>query len=89
MRPALSKNEKANSLPERLRSLAGCDARAGAPLGQMMEEAADRIEQMLAALHEARLQLEYMDERSPSGTTPAALARVNDAIAKAESPSNV
>jgi len=32
------------------------------------------------ALREARLQLEYMDQRSPSGTTPAVIARIDAAL---------
>lgn len=45
-------------LASRLRSLAGCDARAGAPLGRCMEEAADRIAVLEAQLAEARQALQ-------------------------------
>lgn len=38
---------------------------------------------LVEALKEARLQLEYMDGRSPSGTTPAVIAKIDDALAKA------
>lgn len=41
------------------------------------DEAADRIEALEALLGECRLQLEYLDERSPSGTTPAVIARID------------
>jgi hypothetical protein len=34
-----------------------------------------------AALNECILQLEYMDERSPSGTTPAAIVHARQALA--------
>ena len=33
------------------------------------------------ALRDAQLQLEYIDERSPSGTTPAVVARITAALA--------
>ncbi|RDC59755.1 hypothetical protein HME9302_00950 [Alteripontixanthobacter maritimus] len=39
---------------------------------------------MLEALEECKRQLEYLDGRSPSGTTPATLLRVRAAIAKAK-----
>ena len=38
--------------------------------------------ELVEALEEARRQLEYIDERSPSGTTPAVLARINAALTK-------
>ena len=38
---------------------------------------------LLEALQEARLQLEYLEDRWPTGTTPAVLARVKLAILKA------
>lgn len=38
------------------------------------------VPDMLQALVEAKLQLEYMDERSPSGTTPAVIARLEQAL---------
>lgn len=47
----------------------------------------DRIEALEAAivqareaLEEARLQLEYLDERFPTGTTPAAIAKIGQAL---------
>jgi hypothetical protein len=36
---------------------------------------------MREALHDARLQLEYLDERFPTGTTPAIITRINAALA--------
>jgi len=39
---------------------------------------------LLAALQDAELQLEYMDLRSPSGTTPTILTRIRTAIARAK-----
>lgn len=36
---------------------------------------------MREALEEAKRQLEYIDERSPSGTTPAVIARIDAALA--------
>ena len=56
--------------------------RGGHP--SICEEAADTISDLLEALENARLQLEYMDARSPSGTTPAIIARIDAAIAKAK-----
>jgi hypothetical protein len=41
------------------------------------------VDSLRSTLEEARLQLEYMDERSPSGTTPAVLARINAALSEA------
>ncbi|QXI63408.1 hypothetical protein CP157_01126 [Paracoccus marcusii] len=35
------------------------------------------------ALEEARLQLAYMDEKLPTGTTPAVIAAIDRALAKA------
>ena len=35
-----------NDLVKRLRGLADCDPRAGEPLGRVMREAADRIEEL-------------------------------------------
>jgi hypothetical protein len=43
----------------------------------------EREAALVEALDEARRQLEYMDERSPSGTTPAVLARINALLARA------
>lgn len=40
-------------------------------------EAADRIEALEALLGECRLQLEHLDARSPTGTTPAVIARID------------
>jgi len=44
-----------------------------------------RVATLEEALRDARLQLEYMDERSPSGTTPTILARISAALS-AETP---
>jgi hypothetical protein len=41
---------------------------------------------VIELLEEVRNQLEYMDERSPSGTTPAVLVRVNAMIAELVEP---
>jgi hypothetical protein len=38
---------------------------------------------LVEALQEAKLQLEYMDERSPSGTTPTVLARIHAVLSTA------
>ena len=57
----------------------------------MCDEDADLVEALLAErclveiavreiLHEWSLQLEYLDDRSPSGTTPAVLAEIKSAL---------
>ena len=38
------------------------------------------IKNLVEALKEAKLQIEYLDERMPSGTTPAILARIDQAL---------
>jgi hypothetical protein len=43
----------------------------------------DPSDELVEMLHEARLQLEYLDGRLPTGTTPAVLARINAALSKA------
>ena len=45
-----------------------------------MEALAREVMALRNLLTEARLQLEYIDERSPSGTTPAVIARINAAL---------
>jgi hypothetical protein len=39
--------------------------------------------QLLGALYEARLQLIYLEERFPTGTTPAVIARLDAYLSKA------
>lgn len=39
-------------------------------------------EALRAGLHEARLQLEYLDGRFATGTTPAVVARITALLAK-------
>lgn len=39
-----------------------------------------RIAELTSLLREAVLQLQYMDERSPSGTTPTIVSRINAAL---------
>jgi hypothetical protein len=73
------------ALIERLRSLAGCDARAGAPLGNAMEEAADALQSLsdrLAAKEEACNLLGRIADRERDARTAAEaqLARACEAL---------
>jgi hypothetical protein len=44
----------------------------------------DTVRALVEALEHADLQLEYMDQRSPSGTTPAVRAQISAALARAK-----
>jgi len=47
------------------------------------------LEEAREVANEARLQLEYMDVRSPSGTTPAVIAKITEWLTKMEAQSHV
>jgi len=47
-----------------------------------IERLTAQVERMREALEEARLQLEYLDERHPTGTTPAMLGKINAALSR-------
>jgi len=44
----------------------------------------DLVRALVEALHHADLQLEYIDQRSPSGTTPAVRAQISHALHRAK-----
>ena len=58
---------------------AGCD-REVILTTDVLQGAVDRVAELEALLEEADRQLAYLDERSPSGTTPAVRAKIRAAL---------
>jgi hypothetical protein len=48
-----------------------------------LQKLADERAELLLALYEAKLQLEYLESRWPTGSTPAVIARVEAALKNA------
>ena len=63
--------------------IVGCEGIISGPTSEANARLIAAAPELLEALEEARRQLEYVDGRFPTGTTPAVLARINAAIAKA------
>jgi hypothetical protein len=60
-----------------------------AEINSLLSAQAVMLEEAREVANEARLQLEYMDVRSPSGTTPAVIAKITEWLAKLEAQSHV
>jgi hypothetical protein len=53
------------------------------PWMRMVDDLQDQIAELIAAVKEAERQLQYLDERWPTGSTPVVRTRINAVIAKA------
>jgi hypothetical protein len=84
--PASEPIPEVADLVERLRDLGVRSADRAAAL---ISAQAVMLEEAREVANEARLQLEYMDVRSPSGTTPAVIAKITEWLAKMEAKSHV
>jgi hypothetical protein len=57
------------------------------PWMKTVDDLQDQIAELVAAVKEADRQLEYIDERWPTGSTPVVRTRINAILAKVESES--
>ena len=57
------------------------------PWMRTVDDLQDQIAELVAAVREADRQLQYLDERWPTGSTPVVRMRITAALAKVESES--